>query len=78
MIYQQSDPLKEGTTFYVVNIQPEAQSIFKYGNQADALSAYHSTLASNYAAGLESFSVSVLDHNGSTMVQEYYNGAETE
>lgn len=78
MIYQQSDPLMEGTTFFVVNIQPEAQSIFRYGNQSDAMSAYHSTLASNYAAGLASFSVSVLDHNGTMISHEFYNSEETE
>lgn len=37
--------------YFLINIlAPEGQSIFRYENELDATSAYHSTLASNYVA----------------------------
>lgn len=37
--------------YFLINIlAPEGQSIFRYENELDATSAYHSILASNYVA----------------------------
>ena len=58
-------------TYFVANTQEtesgRAQSIFAYDNKNAALGAYHSTLASNYAAAdagtLKSFAVALLNLN---------------
>jgi hypothetical protein len=56
------------TPLYVVNSQePEAQSIFRYNDELDAIVAYYNTLASNYSAykagTITGFTVDILDHN---------------
>ena len=60
---------------YLINIQSEAQSIFKYENETEARSAYHSTLASNYAAydegTLNSFTVVLMNQSGDVIAKEF-------
>ena len=60
---------------YLINIQSEAQSIFKYDSENDARSAYHSTLASNYAAydagTLNSFTVVLMNQSGDVVAKEF-------
>jgi len=56
------------TPLYVINSQePEAQSVFRYYNELDAIVAYYNTLASNYSAykagTITGFAVAILDHN---------------
>lgn len=56
------------TPLYVVNSQePEAQSIFRYTEELDAIVAYYNTLASNYSAykagTITGFTVAILDRN---------------
>ena len=55
------------TPLYVVNSQePEAQSIFRYYDELDAIVAYYNTLSSNYSAykagTISGFTVAILDH----------------
>ena len=53
-------------TYYVINIQnPEAQSIFRYHDELDAIVAYYNALSANYSAfkagTLEHFTVCIMD-----------------
>lgn len=62
--------------YFLVNIQHTnadsfPSSIFPYSDYNEARSAYHSTLASNYAADLKGFSVVLLNQYGNTIAQEY-------
>lgn len=64
-------------TYYVINIQKTEestmQSIFSYTSKSEALSVYHSTLASNYVSDtLRSFCVMVINEHGGTEIKEYY------
>ena len=64
--------------YYVVSIQnfkagSYAQSIFAYDTREEALSVYHSTLASNYVSdALSGFCVMVINGHGGTEVREYW------
>lgn len=63
--------------YYVVSIQimkddTKAQSIFAYESQEEALSAYHSTMASNYlSTTLKSCSCLVCNEIGGVIKTEY-------
>lgn len=64
-------------TYFVINIQKTeettAQSIFSYTSKSEALSVYHSTLASNYVSdSLRSFCVMLINEQGGTEIKEYY------
>lgn len=64
--------------YFVVNIQKlegqTAQSIFAYADRKEAMSVYHSTLASNYVSdALLGFSVAVLNEHLGTEIREYYD-----
>ena len=63
--------------FYVINIQKmadsSAQTITAYATRDEALSAYHSTLASNYVSTtLVLFAVSLLNEHGAVENHEYW------
>ena len=64
--------------FFLISIQKEktgsfAQAIFQYANRSDAMSAYHSTLASNYISeALDGFCTMVINEHGGTEIKEYY------
>lgn len=63
--------------FYVVSIQTVGDShpcsIFAFSTKEEAMSRYHSTLASNYiATNLDSFSTVVLNEHGGTEAREYW------
>ena len=64
--------------FFLISIQKDktgsaTQGIFQYANRADAMSAYHSTLASNYISEtLDGFCTMVINEHGGTEVKEYY------
>ena len=63
--------------YFVISIQQVGGTtpctIFGYSTREEALSAYHSTLASNYIAeNLDGFSVIVLNIHGGTEVKEYW------
>ena len=64
--------------YFLVNIQHTKDgfpaSIQAYTDLNGAKSAYHSTLASNYAAGILGFSVVLLNQYGNTIAQEFYEG----
>ena len=68
--------------YYVVSIQimkdeTQAQSIVAYDDKKSALSAYHSTLASNYISEtLKAFSVVCLNYHGGTEAREYWEYVE--
>lgn len=53
--------------FFVINKQdtPDAQSIFRYTEELDAIVAYYNTLASNYSAyqqgAIQGFTVTMTD-----------------
>ena len=64
--------------YFVVNIQKlegqTAQSIFAYADKKEALSVYHSTLASNYVSdALLGFAVAVLNEHGGTEIKEFFD-----
>ena len=63
--------------FYLISIQmlegSTAQAIYSYGDKTSAMSAYHSTLASNYAStALNGFCVMVINKHGGTEIREYW------
>lgn len=63
--------------YYLISIQKleetTAQSIFAYEDKTSAMSAYHSTLASNYASTtLNGFCVMVINEHGGTEIREYW------
>lgn len=63
-------------TLYVINSQtPEAQSVFRYTEEIDAIVAYYNTLSSNFSAfkagTLSGFATAILDENYS-VYQDYY------
>lgn len=63
--------------YFLVNIQHTKDgsfpsSIQPYTDLNEAKSAYHSTLASNYAAGLLGFSAVLLNQYGNTIAQEFF------
>ena len=65
-------------TYYVISIQKtdsgNAQSIFAYDSRDEALSAYHSTLASNYVSSvLNGFCVILMNEHGGTELKEYWD-----
>ena len=64
--------------YFVINIQKlegqTAQNVSAYENKKEALSVYHSTLASNYVSdALLGFAVAVLNEHGGTEIKEYYD-----
>lgn len=65
--------------FYVINIQTtkddqNLQSIFAYATEQEAISAYHASLASNYASTtLSSFTVILIDKYGDQKSNEYWD-----
>lgn len=62
--------------FYVISIQTVGEthpcSIFAFPTKEEAMSNYHSTLASNYISTLDAFSTVVLNEHGGTEVKEYW------
>ena len=69
------------TKFFVISIQTTeettSQSIFAYDTKEEALSAYHSTLASDYiATALIAFCAMVVNEHGGTEVREYWEKPE--
>jgi len=63
--------------FYVVSTQTVGEthpcSIFAFETKEEAMSRYHSTLASDYVAeNLDAFAVAVLNEHGGTEVREYW------
>ena len=64
--------------YYLVTIQKLKDgtnpiAIYSYASRESVFSAYHSTLASNYASStLEFFCVEVLDGNGDIVEKEHY------
>ena len=67
--------------YYIVSIQKmkdetRAQSVFGYATKEEALSVYHSTLASNYISEtLALFAVSLLNEHGAVEAHEYWEMA---
>ena len=70
--------------FYLVSIQimkdgTQAQSIFAYDSRTEAVSAFHSTLASNYASdALKAFSALVINYIGGVEECDYWEATESE
>ena len=67
--------------FFVVSIQRTGDSnpvsIFAYNTKEEALSAYHSTLASNYISEtLVEFCAMVVNEHGGTEVREYWEAPQ--
>lgn len=63
--------------YYVVSIQKVGEthpcSIFAFPTKEEAMSRYHSTLASNYVSPtLDAFSTVVLNDHGGTEAREYW------
>lgn len=64
--------------FFLISIQKAktgevTQAIFQYSNRTDAMSAYHSTLASDYISeNLDGFCVEVINEHGGIEVKEFY------
>lgn len=64
--------------YFVISIQnlgeQTAQSIFAYSSKKEAMSVYHSTLASNYVSdALKGFCTMVVNEHGGTEAREYYD-----
>lgn len=65
--------------YFVISIQnlksgSTAQSIFAYDTREEALSVYHSTLASNYISeSLSGFCTMVINSHGGTEVREFWD-----
>ena len=64
--------------YYVISIQKttegNVQAIFAYDSRESALSAYHSTLASNYISEtLDGFCVVLINEHGGTEFKEYWD-----
>ena len=63
--------------YYLISIQKlsdgsQPSSMMAYDNQNAVLSAYYSTLASNYASEtLEFFSVTIMDEKGVIMLHDH-------
>jgi hypothetical protein len=60
--------------YQIMNSGTTANSSFEYPTLKEALSAYHSTLASNYISeALSAFAVTILDEHGMTVKTECYD-----
>lgn len=65
--------------YYLIHIQimndgTQAQSVFAYDDRTSAISAFHSTLASDYASqSLKAFTAMVINYHGGTEAREYWD-----